>query len=360
MIRVGIIGATGYVGGELLRILKIHPSVETIHAFSRTEEGIPVSMIHKNLKNLFDEPFEKYSPNKIADSIDLLFTAVPHGTAMEIVPELLDMGIKIIDMSADYRLPPEKFEKWYGIKHKPLPSKFSPIYGLPEMYREDIKKTQIVAVPGCYATGAILATLPLVSNQAVHPQKIVITAMSGTSGAGSSPSEFLHHPEVYNNTKPYSVMSHRHIPEMETVLSEALKEDVKIGFVPILVPMVRGILTVVNVFPLKKQEENRFLEMYQDYYGQEPFIRLIIEEEKMIDGSMKRKVGGFPYTANVIGTNFCDISLKNDERTNQIAVISAIDNLIKGAAGQAIQCMNIMLNIKEPTGLNKLVGAHPW
>ncbi|MFX0161987.1 MAG: N-acetyl-gamma-glutamyl-phosphate reductase [Candidatus Hodarchaeota archaeon] len=360
MVRVGIIGATGYVGGELLRILKIHPSVEKIHAFSRTEEGKPVSMIHKNLKNLFDEPFEKYSPNNIVDSIDLLFTAVPHGTAMEIVPEILEMGIKVIDMSADYRLPPEKFEKWYGIKHKPLPSKFTPVYGLPEMYRKEIKKTQIVAVPGCYATGAILATLPLVRNHAVHTQKIVITAMSGTSGAGSKPSEFLHHPEVYNNAKPYSVMSHRHIPEIENVLSDASKENVKIGFVPVLVPMVRGILTVVNVFPLKEKEGNSFLEMYQDNYGQEPFIRLIIEEEKMVDGSMKRKVGGFPYTANVIGTNFCDISLKNDERTNQIAVISAIDNLIKGAAGQAIQCMNIMLKIKEKEGLNKLVGAHPW
>ncbi|HIE33613.1 MAG TPA: N-acetyl-gamma-glutamyl-phosphate reductase [Candidatus Altiarchaeales archaeon] len=335
MVNVTVIGASGYVGAELIKILSNHPEVEKIVPVSRKYKGQRTSSLHRNLYGIFDRKFEDMNIERI-DS-DFVFSATPHGASMSIVPELIDKGLKIIDLSSDYRLSREIYEKVYGKHSNPELIKKA-VYGLPELFRKEIKKAQLVANPGCYVTSVLLALLPLSEFQdKFDTERVIVDSKSGTSGAGAKPSEFLHHPEVHDNLKPYKITEHRHRPEMEYVLSNVFKK-IRIGFTPTLIPIVRGILSNVYIFGHLDGLRDR----YEDYYRNEVFVR-IVETATVKE---------------VVNTNFCDLSIHYDKNTNRTIIISVIDNLIKGASGQAVQNMNLMLGIDEKSGLS-LIGNHP-
>jgi len=335
MINVAVIGASGYTGSELIRILLNHAEVDEIIPISRRFKGEKVSSLHRNLRGIFDIKFEDLKIDKI-DS-DVVFLATPHGTSMKIVPELIDRGMKIIDLSADFRLSKEIYEEFYQ-RHECPELIERAVYGLPELFREKIRGAELVANPGCYVTSVLLALLPLSKfEDKFNTEGIIIDSKSGTSGAGAKPSHFLHHPEVHDNLKPYSIIKHRHRPEMEFILSKIFK-SVKIGFTPILMPLIRGILSNVYLFGHVDELETHYI----NYYENEFFVRIVK------NATLK----------DVINTNFCDLSVHYDENVNRTIIISAIDNLIKGASGQAVQNMNIMLGIDEKLGL-RMIGNHP-
>lgn len=328
MLRVGIIGGTGYVGGELLRLLSVHPRAEVTVVTSRSNAGKPVDAMHPNLKGLVDLAFEDVDPASIAHKCDLVFTAVPHGAAMNVVPGLVDAGLKVIDMSADYRLPSGVFEAVYNKKHAdPRPS----VYGLPELHAEDVKGAVVVGNPGCYPTGAILAGAPLVAAGVVD--RIVFDSKSGISGSGQEPSETTHYPNVAENVRPYNMTTHRHKAEIDQELG-ALGPGAKFHFTPHVVPSVRGILTTAHVFVNRPLAGEEVQAIFEDFYAGKPFIRL-----------------ARPSLANVRGSNFCDIAFEAEKGSDRIVVASAIDNMVKGSAGEAIQNMNLMYGFDERTGI---------
>lgn len=327
MLRVGIIGGTGYTGGELLRLLSVHPKAEITVVTSRNQAGKPVDSVHPNLKNIVDLKFEDVNPAAISERCDLVFTAVPHGAAMSVVPALVNNGVRVIDLSADYRLPAAKFEEVYGKKHTDPREN---LYGLPELHPE-VKDAILVGNPGCYPTGAILAASPLVAAGVVD--RVVFDSKSGISGAGQDPSDTTHYPNVAENIKPYNMTTHRHRAEMEQELHR-LNPDVKISFTPHIIPSVRGILTTAHIFVNRELSKDDVQAIYDEFYRGKPFVR------------MNR-----PSLATVRGSNFCDIAFEVDKGTDRIVVVSAIDNMVKGASGQAIQNMNIMYGFDERTGL---------
>lgn len=327
--KVGIIGASGYTGGELLRLLLHHPKVEVECATSRRFEEKPVSSVHPNLAAFTDAVFENPTPAQVADRCDLVFTAVPHGAAMRVVPKLLDAGTRVIDISADYRLPTEVFERVYGMQHT---APREAVYGLCELHPE-VVDARLCANPGCYPTGAILAAAPLVARGYV--ERVVFDAKSGISGAGAEPTSTSHYPNVAQNVLAYRLTSHRHLPEMQHELS-SLSRDVKVSFTPHVVPCVRGILTTAHVFLKKPQASEDISYIYKDFYAGKPFIRLL---------------DGIPTLSGVRGSNFCDIGFEVERGTDRVVVVSAIDNLVKGASGQAVQNMNIMCGFDEREGL---------
>jgi len=328
MIRVGIIGGTGYTGGELLRLLCVHPRAEVTVVTSRSHAGKPVDAMHPNLKGLIDLKFEDVEPATISGKCDVVFTAVPHGAAMNVVPGLVDAGLRVIDLSADYRLPTEVFESVYNKKHAdPRPN----IYGLPELHADEVKDATVVGNPGCYPTGAILAGAPLVEAGVVD--RVVFDSKSGISGTGQEPTEATHYPNVAENVRPYNITTHRHKAEIDQEL-KALNAGPKISFTPHVIPAVRGILTTAHVFVNRELSDDEVRSMYEKYYAGKPFVRM-----------------NKPSLATVRGSNFCDIAFEIEKGTDRIVVISAIDNMVKGAAGQAIQNMNLMFGIDERTGL---------
>ncbi|BAI61825.1 N-acetyl-gamma-glutamyl-phosphate reductase [Methanocella paludicola SANAE] len=328
MLRVGIIGGTGYVGGELLRLLCVHPKAEVTVVTSRSHAGKPVDAMHPNLKGLLDLKFEDVDPSAIAHKCDLVFTAVPHGAAMNVVPGLVDAGLKVIDMSADYRLPADVFESVYNKKHAdPRPT----VYGLPELHAEEVKNATVVGNPGCYPTGAILTAAPLVAAGVVD--RIVFDSKSGISGSGQEPSETTHYPNVAENVRPYNITTHRHKSEIDQEL-RALNNKVKIHFTPHVIPSVRGILTTAHAFINKPLTDDQVRAIYNEFYAGKPFIRM-----------------SKPTLANVRGSNFCDIAFEIEKGTDRIVIVSAIDNMVKGSAGEAIQNMNIMYGFDERTGI---------
>lgn len=333
---VSIIGASGYTGNELMRILANHNKIEEIRPYSRTYSGKKVSDLNKNLTG-FEDKFEKFSELDV-DAIDteICFLCTPNGEAMKIVPKLHEKGIKTIDLSADYRLPQDVYENTYKIKHESPELIDKAVYGLPELFREKIRNAEIIANPGCYATSAILAIAPLKEfKDLIDREKIIVDAKSGTSGAGKKVEEYYIHSEIHDNIKPYNVTFHRHRPEIENVLKNFL--DCKISFTPTLLPVIRGIITNVHIFSDRKIDS----EHYKKFYEKEYFIRI-------------REIAEMKY---VLNTNFCDISTHYDEHTKRLVVISTIDNLIKGASGQAVQNMNIMCNFSENEGLNLVSGV---
>lgn len=339
MISATVIGASGYIGGELIRLLTNHPKIDKIIPVSREHYGKPVSSVHKNLYKIFDENFVDLDLNNI--NTDVAFLATPNGGALKIAPELLKKNIKVIVLSADYRFKDIKeYKRIYNEKEDEddeKNNKFAKnaVYGLPEIFREDIKKAILIANPGCYATSAILAIRPLAEfKDKIYADKIVVDSISGSSGAGVKPSDFLHHPEVQNNLKPYNVTNHRHRPEIEYILNPFFGK-IKISFTPTLGCWVRGIKTDVHIFTNTGNEFLHLRDFYEKFYEKEPFIRIT----------------NTPYMANVVNTNFCDISVNYDEHTNKILLISVIDNLLKGGSGQAIQNMNIMFGFDEKYGL---------
>ncbi len=324
--KVGIIGASGYTGSELLRILAMHEKVEVVAASSRRFEGKEIWKQHRFLKGFYDLKF-CYPDVKHFTECDLVFTAVPHGQAMKFVPPLLDSGIKVVDLSADYRLDKKTFENVYGIEHEGYREA---VYGLPEIRRDEIGKASLVANPGCYPTCTILAVAPLARMELID--RVVFDCKSGITGAGEKASDFTHYPNLHEAIVPYKITEHRHYYEMVQELSR-FQSDVRISFTPQVFPGSRGILTTAHVFLRGDLDEDELTKIYSEFYSDCYFIRL--QDEVRL--------------SQVRGSNFCDISLH--VAADRVVVVAAIDNLVKGASGQAVQNMNLMLGFDEREGL---------
>lgn len=348
--NIGIIGGTGYVGGELLRLLINHPKVEVKIVTSRKHIGKYVYRIHPNLRKHTKLKFTSLDSKHIVQKCELVFLATPHGAAMELVPKLLELGIKTIDMSADYRLKTSSdYEKWYGWKHQYPKTLKKAVYGLPELYRDKIRNAQLVACPGCMPTASILGLAPLIKQNLIEEKRIVIDVKIGSSGAGAQPTPASHHPERFGGVRVYNVQGHRHIAEIEQELNLLSDNPVVVSFTPHAVNMVRGILATIHVFPKKQLTIRQIWRIFRSFYNAEPFIRLF------------RDVKGLYRLPNpniTIGSNYCDIGFELDSHFNHLLVFSALDNMMKGASGQGVQCLNIILNIDEKTGL-KVPGFHP-
>jgi len=348
--RVGIIGGSGYVGGELLRLLLRHPKVEVTTITSRKYAGEFVFGVHSNLRGATSLKFVQQDLSSIVDNCDLVFTATPHGASVGLVPKLLEVGLKVIDMSADFRLKnPEGYVNWYEWEHSSPELLKEAVYGLPELHRQEIKKARLVACPGCMAVASILGLAPLVKNKLIEGDRIIVDAKIGSSGAGSKPSLASHHAERFGGVRPYKVVGHRHIAEIEQELNLLTDEPVTISFSPHAVNMVRGILSTIHVFLKKSLTIPEVWRTYRTYYREEPFIRFVRYPKGLYQ---------FPDPKVVVGTNFCDIGFELDPHINRLVVLSAIDNIMRGAAGQGIQCLNIVLGVNETIGLES-VGFHP-
>jgi len=348
--RIGIIGGSGYVGSELLRLLLMHPEAEVTMVTSRQSAGEFIFNVHPNLRGLTQLKFVPQDIEELHKNCDLIFTATPHGGSVNLVPKLVEKGLKVIDMSADFRLKnPADYETYYGWKHANPDMLKEATYGLPELHREEIKKATLVACPGCMATSAILGLAPIIKAGLVDTDKIVVDLKVGSSGGGSRPSLASHHPERFSGVRPYQVTGHRHTAEVEQELTALSSEQVKIGFTPHAVNMVRGILATIHAFPKQPLTSKDLWKALRGMYGTEPFIRLV-----------KYQKGPYqlPDPKIVTGTNFCDVGFEIDEHANRLLLFSAIDNMTKGAAGQAVQCLNLMLGLEETTGL-KSTGFHP-
>ncbi len=338
--KVGIIGASGYVGGELLRILLQHPMVNISFATSRQYAGEYIFRLHPNLKGLTQMRFSDGDPVSLASKVDIVFLALPHGVSMKIVPRIVELGVRIIDMSADFRLKdPEVYKKWYGIEHKApdLLNKF--VYGLPELHRDELKNAHYIAVPGCIATASILSLAPLAKFGLMN-NIVVIDAKVGSSGSGSKLSLASHFSERFGVVRPYKPIGHRHTAEIEQELKTVSGKEYKIALSAHAVNMVRGILTTSYV--LNQATEQMVWKAYRSMYQDEPFIRFIKDHKGLYK---------YPDPKIVIGSNFIDIGFEIDRHVDRVVVMGAIDNLIKGAAGNAVQSMNIMLGFKENEGL---------
>jgi len=340
MLRVAIIGGSGYTGLELLRILRGHSQVEVVAVTSRKEAGMLVENLFPSLAGFFPGlTFETPEIAFLAKRVDMVFTAVPHEAAMAVVPDLLQAGLKVIDLSADFRIHDQSvYEAWYA-QHKAPQYLASAVYGLPELYAEAIKAARLVANPGCYPTSTILPLVPLLRQKLISHQGIIVDSKSGTSGAGRSPSMTTLFCEVNEGFCAYKVGQHRHTPEIEQELSLAAGAQVTINFTPHLLPISRGILTTIyaDLMDSKTSTED-ILAVLQDFYRNSPFVRILPQ-------------GTFPNVLRTRGSNYCDIGCKVDMRTGKLILLSAIDNLVKGASGQAVQNMNLMAGLAETEGL---------
>lgn len=342
MLKVAIVGASGYTGVELLRILYCHPEAAVTCVTSERSAGKRVSDIFPGLRGRCDLLLENLEPVRVSGKADFIFTALPHKAAMEVVPTFLEMGKQVVDLSADYRLrDPREYGKWYEPHLNPELLKKA-VYGLPEIKRAKIAGSDLVANPGCYPTSVILGMAPLLKKKLIGPASIIADSKSGVTGAGRSAKVDNLYCEVNEGFKAYGVGGvHRHIPEIEQELSHLAGEKLAITFTPHLVPMERGILSTIYSLPVQSVTTADLLKLYNDFYKGEPFVRVLPE-------------GSFPSTAFVRGSNFCDIGLTMDSQTGRVIVVSAIDNLVKGASGQAVQNMNIMCGFPETMGLEGL------
>ena len=340
MIKVGIIGATGYAGAELVRLLLGHSKVELVWFGSKSYIGKEFTQIYQNYFKLVDHICKDDTIKELAKEVDVIFTATPQGFCASLLDEEILSHIKVIDLSADFRLKnPQIYESWYGIEHKAKSYLGEAVYGLCEINREEVKKARLVANPGCYTTCSILSLYPLVKEGIIDNKSIIIDAKSGTSGAGRAALIDSLFCEVNENIKAYKVASHRHTPEIEEQLSYGANEEITVSFTPHLVPMNRGILVTAYANLKEKISKEKVREIYESYYGKENFIRIL-------------KEGNLPETRWVKGSNYMDINFVIDERTNRILVIGALDNLVKGAAGQAVQNMNLLFGFDETEGLS--------
>lgn len=339
MIKVGIIGATGYAGSELVRILLGHKDVEIKWYGSRSYIDKKYASIYQNFFQLVDANCMDDNMEVLADQVDVIFTATPQGLCASLVNEEILSKVKIIDLSADFRIKDVKvYEEWYKLEHKSPQFIEEAVYGLCEINREDVKKARLVANPGCYTTCSILTCYPLVKEGIIDPNTIIVDAKSGTSGAGRGAKVDNLFCEVNENMKAYGVATHRHTPEIEEQLGYACGEKITINFTPHLVPMNRGILATAYASLKKDVTYKEVKAIYDKYYADEKFVRVL---EKDV----------CPQTKWVEGSNYVDVNFKIDPRTNRIIMMGAIDNLVKGAAGQAVQNMNLMFGLKESEGL---------
>lgn len=342
MIKVGIIGATGYAGVEIVRLLQQHKDAEVVWYGSRSYIDKKYADVFANMFEIVDEKCLDDNIEELADKVDVIFTATPQGLCSSLVNEEILNKVKIIDLSADFRIKDvDTYEKWYKIEHKSPEFIDEAVYGLCEINREKTKKARLIANPGCYTTCSILSIYPMVKEGLIDPKSIIIDAKSGTSGAGRGakvPNLFC---EVNENIKAYGVGTHRHTPEIEEQLGYAAGEEVLINFTPHLVPMQRGILVTAYANLKKEVTYEEVKAVYDKYYKKEQFIRVLENETP-------------PETRWVEGSNYVDVSFKIDERTGRIIMMGALDNLIKGAAGQAVQNMNIIFGLPENEGLQQV------
>ena len=337
--KVSVLGATGYAGAELLRILHQHPQAEVAHITSESHTGERIDAIYPHLRGLYAQELESMKDVvRIGEDSDFVFICLPHGHAMEAGKALEHLPVRIIDLGADYRFSDTSvYEKWYHVPHTHRNAQR--VYGLAELCREEIRSAKIIGNAGCFTTASILALAPLAKHRLIDLNTIVIDAKSGVSGAGRSPKQGNHFPELYDNFKAYNVAHHRHTPEIEQALEALSGEKLVLNFTPHLVPMSRGILAT-SYASLKPEITGEMVDAaYTKMYGNEHFIRLLGRN-------------GYPSTKEVRGSNFCDIAWHIDERTGRVIVLSAIDNLVKGAAGQAVQNFNIACGFEERTGLD--------
>lgn len=346
MIKAGIIGATGYAGSELVRILLGHKEVEIKWYGSRSYVDQKYASVYQNYFELVDQKCMEDDMEALADQVDVIFTATPQGLCASLINENILSKVKIIDLSADFRLKDVKiYEEWYKIEHKAPQYIEEAVYGLCEINREDVKKARLVANPGCYTTCSILTCYPLVKEGLIDPNTLIIDAKSGTSGAGRGAKVDNLFCEVNENMKAYGVATHRHTPEIEEQLGYACGQEICLNFTPHLVPMNRGILATAYASLKKEVTYEEVKAVYDKYYQKEKFVRVL---EKDV----------YPQTKWVEGSNYVDVNFKIDPRTHRIIMMGAIDNLVKGAAGQAVQNMNLLFGLKESEGL-ELVPMFP-
>ena len=342
MIKAGIIGSTGYAGGELARLLLQRDDVEILWYGSRSYVGQKYASVYPNLFKIVDENCQDDAIKELADQVDVIFTATPQGLCASLIDEEILSKVKVIDLSADFRIKDQAvYEKWYKLEHKSPQFLGEAVYGLPEVNREKVKTARLIANPGCFPTCSFLAVYPMVKEGLIDPNTLIIDAKSGTSGAGRGAKTDNLYCEVNESIKAYGVGSHRHTPEIEEQLSYAAGQPVTISFTPHLVPMNRGILVTAYASLNGTVTEEEARAAYEKYYQNEYFVRLL-------------EPGAVPQTRWVEGSNFADVNFKIDPRTNRVVMMGAIDNMVKGAAGQAIQNMNLMFGLPEQTGLKQL------
>ena len=340
MTKVAICGGSGYTGAELIRLLSSHPHVELVAITSERSEGKRVDQLFPHLKGICDLKFVSLKKTKLQEQAELFFLALPHGASQDRVEYFVKAGKRVIDLSADYRLrDPEVYRFWYGLEHNYQKTLKKAVYGLPELYRKKIKRAQLVANPGCYPTSALLGLYPALKAGIIKTEGIVVDSKSGTSGAGRKADVAYNFCEINESFRAYGIATHRHTPEIEQELSKIAKTEITVDFTPHLLPINRGILTTIYA-PLNNKDitEDEVLRVYKRHYRGEPFVRIFEET--------------LPDVRNVRGTNYCDIGVRINKRTSTLIVVSAIDNLLKGASGQAVQNMNLMLGLDESTGLN--------
>jgi N-acetyl-gamma-glutamyl-phosphate reductase len=345
MVRIGVYGASGYTGQELLRLLLRHPGVEVVAVTSRRYAGQSVADVYPAFTGLTDLMFMDAFPEEVAAKCDHVFLALPHAVSMNVAPLFLQAGKKIVDLSADFRLRSvATYATWYG-RHTAPELLREAVYGMPELYREQIRAARIVANPGCYPTSIILGLAPLLKEGWIDPASIIADSKSGVSGAGRDPQVASLFCEVAEAFKAYKVAQHRHTPEIEQELGVLAGRDLRISFTPHLLPISRGILSTIYASLSENAALKDVQELYKVFYKNESFVRIY-------------KQGAYPNVSSVRGTNYCDIGIAVDDRTGRVIVISAIDNLVKGAAGQAIQNMNLLWGMRENLGL-EMISLYP-
>lgn len=342
MLRVGIIGARGYTGEELINILLKHPQVKITYLTARVQKPIAIREIYPQFKNRLDLFCDNFDLSRALGLCDLFFLCLPHTAAMEAVPQLRAQGKQVVDLSADYRLNDcRSYEAWYKVKHKDRENLSRVVYGLPEIYKAKIKKADFIANPGCYPTAALLALMPLLKGKVFAVKGIIIDAKSGYSGAGRKPEDDPFWQELKDNFRAYKVDAHQHAPEINQELSKAAGKKIAVTFVPHLLPIERGILETIYVRASglrSRASAKKLINLYKKFYQDEPFVKI-------------RNEGEFPSLRDVRHTNRCDIGIKVSQDKKTIIILSAIDNLLKGASGQAVQNMNLMRGFKETEGL---------
>ncbi len=339
VVRVAIVGSTGYGGVELLRLLLTHPKAEITSVISTSTAGVSMAEGYPHLQGIVVDLLDELDVTRIAQEADVVFLASPPGVSTTLSPQLLDLGLKVIDLSGDFRIKlPEVYEQWYNKKAASLNDLAKSVYGLSEVFTNEIRHTDFIANPGCYATATLLGLIPAVQAEWIDVNTIIIDAKSGVSGAGRGVSLGVHYAEVNENLSAYKLNKHQHIPEIEQALSRIANQKVITTFSTHLVPMTRGIMSTMYATLNKNLTNEQFIHLYQEYYKNRIFVRV-------------RDIGKWPATKEVMGSNYCDIGFSVDERTNRITIISVIDNLVKGAAGQAIQNLNLMYGWDESLGL---------
>lgn len=338
MIKVAVLGATGYAGIELVRILSNHPEVSIEFLGSHSFDGQKISDVYKNFTHILDKECSELNLDEVS-KCDVAFTALPHGASKTVIPQLVQKGIKVIDLSGDFRYDDVKvYEKWYGEEHCAPELLAESVYGLCELHREEIKNARLIGNPGCYTTCSIIGAAPVLAKGLAEAKNIIVDAKSGVTGAGRTTNLPFSFCECTENTKAYKVATHRHTSEIEQELSKLAGEEIIISFTPHLIPQKRGIFSTIYINLKEKHTTEEIVNLYKEYYKDEFFVRV-------------KNAGELPETKHVAGSNFVDIGVVVDERLNRLVVTSTIDNLFKGAAGQAVQNMNILFGLDETTGL---------